>query len=146
MVQRVSHARVSVAGETTGRIGPGLLALIGVARSDGPPEARALAEKIVYLRVFPDSEDRMNRSLLDCGGELCVVSQFTLMGDCRKGRRPSWNDAAPPEAAEPLVEAVVAAAREFGVRVASGRFRAKMAVELCNDGPVTLLLDTERRF
>lgn len=131
--------------ELVARMGPGLLALVGVAMDDGPDEARALADKLVHLRVFADEDGRMNRSLLDTGGTLGVVSQFTLLGDTRKGRRPSYGQAAPPERAEPLVEAVVAAARRAGAPVVTGRFRAAMQVELVNEGPVTLLLDVAPR-
>lgn len=146
VVQRVERATVRVAGEVVGEMGPGLLALVGVARDDAPADADELAQKIVHLRVFEDEQGRMNRSLLDTGLELGVVSQFTLLADCRKGRRPSFGDAAAPEVAAPLVEAVVAAARAHGVTVVTGRFRAEMAVELVNAGPVTLLLDTRKVF
>jgi D-tyrosyl-tRNA(Tyr) deacylase len=146
VVQRVRAARVRVAHEVIAEMGPGLLALVGVARGDGPEQARALASKLVNLRVLADEEGRMNRSLLESGGTLGVVSQFTLLGDARQGRRPSWSEAAAPEVAEPLVEAVAQEARQAGAPVVSGRFRAHMEVELVNDGPVTLLLDTERRF
>lgn len=146
VAQRVERARITVDGEPVGEMGAGLLALVGVARSDGPDAAAELARKLVHLRIFPDADERMNASLLDTGGSLGVVSQFTLLGDVRKGRRPSWVEAAPPEHAEPLVEAVCAAARTLGVVVIEGRFRARMAVELVNAGPVTILLDTERRF
>lgn len=145
-MQRVSRARVAVGDEVVGEIGEGLLALVGVARGDGLPEAAELARKLVGLRVFEDEAGRMNRSLRETGGALCIVSQFTLLGDARQGRRPSWSDAAAPEEAEPLVEAVVNAARAEGIAVATGRFRARMRVELVNEGPVTLLLDTARRF
>src|SRR5512145_1329516 len=121
-------------------MGEGLLALVGVARGDGPADAAALAEKLAHLRVFEDADGRMNRSLLEAGGTLGVVSQFTLLGDVRRGRRPSFVEAAPPEAAEPLVEAVVSRARAAGVAVVTGRFRARMDVALVTAGPVTLLL------
>lgn len=146
VVQRVERARITVAGEPVGEMGAGLLALVGVARSDGPEAAATLGRKLVQLRILPDAEERMNASLLETGGTLGVVSQFTLLGDARRGRRPSWTEAAAPDHAEPLVEAVCAAARTFGVTVISGRFGAHMAVELVNTGPVTILLDTERRF
>jgi D-tyrosyl-tRNA(Tyr) deacylase len=146
VAQRVSRARITVAGEPVGEMGAGLLALVGVARDDGPAEAAELARKLVHLRVFPDGEGPLNASLLDTGGTLGVVSQFTLLGDARKGRRPSWIDAAPPERAEPLLEALCAAARELGAPVVTGRFRATMTVELVNEGPVTILLDSQRRF
>lgn len=131
-----------VAEEVVGEIGEGLLVLLGVRRGDGPPEARWLAEKCAGLRIFPDDEALMNRSLLECGGSALVVSQFTLYGDVRKGRRPSFVEAAPPEVAEPLYESFCEALRRLGVPVATGRFAADMDVELTNRGPVTLLLET----
>jgi len=124
----------------------GLLALVGVARGDSDDDARALAEKLAHLRVFDDADGVMNRSLAETGGTLGVVSQFTLLGDCRKGRRPSWADAAPPEEAEKRLEVLVAHALALGVTTVTGRFRADMDVELANQGPVTLLLDTRRLF
>lgn len=145
-MQRVRSARVRVGDETVSEMGTGLLALVGVAAEDGPDDAAQLAAKLVGLRVFPDAEGRMNRSLLEAGAVLGVVSQFTLLGDARRGRRPSWTAAAPPERAEPLIEALVRAAAEAGAEVVTGRFRAHMEVELVNDGPVTVLLDTRRRF
>jgi D-aminoacyl-tRNA deacylase len=146
VVQRVRSASVRVEGELVASMDAGLLALVGVARGDGPEAARELARKLVHLRVFADAEGRMNRDLLEAGGTLGVVSQFTLLGDARKGRRPSWTEAAPPGLAEPLVEEVAAEARRAGVAVVTGRFRAAMELALVNDGPVTILLDTERRF
>ena len=146
VAQRVSRARVRVAGEVVGELQAGLLALVGVARGDDEADARALAEKLVHLRVFADASGAMNRSLLEVGGALGVVSQFTLLGDCRKGRRPSWDAAAKPEHAERLIEQVVGHARSLGVTVVTGVFRAEMEVELTNAGPVTLLLDTARLF
>jgi D-tyrosyl-tRNA(Tyr) deacylase len=142
----VEDARVEVAEETVGEIGAGLLALVGVASDDRSEDAEELARKLVHLRIFEDDDGRMNRSLLETGGALCVVSQFTLFGDCRKGRRPYFGDAAQPELAEPLIEAVVEAARALGVSVETGRFRAHMRVSLVNVGPVTLLLDTRKSF
>jgi len=127
-------------------MGEGLLALVGVGREDGAKQAEELARKLVHLRVFKDEEGRMNRSLIETGGQLGVVSQFTLFGDVRRGRRPSYTDAAPPEQAEPLIRAVVEAASAAGVNVITGRFRAMMDVELVNAGPVTILLDTDRVF
>jgi D-tyrosyl-tRNA(Tyr) deacylase len=127
-------------------MGEGLLALVGVGREDGQRQAEELAQKLVHLRVFLDENGRMNRSLLQTGGQLGVVSQFTLLGDARRGRRPSYTDAAPPEQAEPLIRAVVVAAGAAGVDVITGRFRAMMDVELLNAGPVTILLDTEKTF
>lgn len=137
---------MAVGDEEVGSMGAGLLALVGVGRDDGLPDARLLAEKLVHLRVFRDAEGRMNESLIDQGATLGVVSQFTLMGDARKGRRPSYGAAAEPDDAEPLIEALVAHARSLGVTVVTGRFRAMMQVSLVNDGPVTLLLDTKREF
>lgn len=141
LVQRVTRASVTVDGEITGAIGVGLLALVGVTHDDGPDQARALAAKLWHLRVFEGDDGRMDRPVGDVGGEVLVVSQFTLYGDTRKGRRPSWVQAAPPEQAEPLVDAVCDELWALGATVATGRFRADMAVELVNDGPVTLLLE-----
>ena len=132
--------------EVTGRMDGGLLALVGVARGDTPDDARTMAEKLVHLRVFLDEDGKMNRSLIDTGGTLGVVSQFTLLGDCRKGRRPSYVDAAPPEEAAALIELLVEHAHTLGVGVITGRFRAMLEVDLVNDGPVTLLLDSRRQF
>lgn len=141
MLQRVTEARVTVGHEEVGAIGPGAVVLLGVGLEDNEKSARALADRIVVLRVFDDEDGRMNRSLLDVGGELLAVSQFTLWGDCRAGRRPSWSRAAPAERAEPLYRSFVDAVRAHGVRVAEGRFGAHMRVALVNDGPVTLLLE-----
>lgn len=141
LVQRVERAAVRVESEVVGEIGPGLCALIGVTHSDGESEARKLAEKVWNLRIFADDAGVMNRSVADTSGAVLVVSQFTLYGDTTRGRRPSWVDAARHEHAEPLVEALVAELRALGASVATGRFGAEMAVELVNDGPVTLLLD-----
>lgn len=146
MVQRVREARIGVLGETVGEMGPGLLALVGVGHGDDDEAARELAARLVHLRVLADADGRMNRSLLDTGQTLGVVSQFTLYADARKGRRPAFVDAAPPERAEPLVARVAEHARELGVPVITGRFGASMDVTLVNDGPVTLLLDSEKRF
>lgn len=146
VAQRVSRAEVRVEGAVVGRMEAGLLALVGVAQGDSPDDARQLAEKLMHLRIFPDQEGRMNRSLLEVGGTLGVISQFTLLGDCRKGRRPSYVEAASPEEAEPLVELLIESVRSRGVPVITGRFRRHMEVDLVNDGPVTLLLDTRRRF
>ncbi len=145
-MQRVTSASVEVEGERVAEMAEGLLVLVGVALNDRPEDAKQLASKLVHLRIFADDDGRMNRSLIETGGSLGVVSQFTLLGDARKGRRPAFTAAAPPEQAEPLVEALVQAARTEGVTVVTGRFRTHMSVELCNDGPVTLLLDTERAF
>jgi D-tyrosyl-tRNA(Tyr) deacylase len=143
VLQRVTRAAVVVEGEAVGAIGPGLLVLLGVARDDGSDQARRLADKTAGLRIFADSEGQFNRSLLESGGEALVVSQFTLLADTRRGRRPSFIDAAQPEDAAPLVDAYVEALRALGLRVATGRFGAMMRVDLENDGPVTLVLDTE---
>jgi D-tyrosyl-tRNA(Tyr) deacylase len=146
VVQRVDRARVVVGDEQVAEMAHGLLALVGVAHDDRASDALELAQKLVGLRVFEDDAGRMNRSLLDLGGTLGVVSQFTVMADCRKGRRPSFGEAAAPEAAAPLIERLVEAARDLGVRVVTGRFQATMSVELVNHGPVTLLLDTRKVF
>ncbi len=146
VAQRVRSARVRVAGEVVAQMAEGLLALVGVARGDSDDDARSLAEKLAHLRVFDDADGVMNRSLAETGGTLGVVSQFTLLGDCRKGRRPSWADAAPPEEAEKRLQVLVAHALALGVTTVTGRFRADMDVELANQGPVTLLLDTRRLF
>lgn len=146
VVQRVTEARVSVDGETIGAIGVGLLVLLGVGRDDDPGCARSLADRLVALRVFDDEAGRMNHSLLDAGGEMLVVSQFTLWADCSSGRRPSWSRAAPGAEAEPLYREFVDAVRAHGVRTACGRFGAAMRVSLVNDGPVTILLDTAGTF
>jgi D-tyrosyl-tRNA(Tyr) deacylase len=141
VVQRVTGASVDVGGETVGRIGAGLCVLVGVTHDDTPEVAAKLADKIWHLRVFDDDAGVMNRSAGDVGGELLVISQFTLYGDTSRGRRPSWTRAAPPEVAAPLVDAVVSGLRELGATVATGRFGADMAVTLTNDGPVTVLLE-----
>ncbi len=146
VLQRVSRASVEVDGERVAEIEQGLLALVAVGSGDSVDDARKLARKIVQLRIFDDAEGRMNRSLLDVGGALAVVSQFTLFGDCRNGRRPFYGAAARPEIAEPLVARVVEAARELGCPVVEGRFQAAMRVSLVNEGPVTLLLDTDEAF
>jgi len=146
VVQRVRTARVAVGAEVISEMGAGLLALIGVGRADTSESARELARRIVGLRIFNDDHDRMNRSLLDTGGTLGVVSQFTLFGDARHGKRPSYVKACPAEQAAPLVEAVVEAAQELGASVVTGRFHAEMEVSLVNSGPVTILLDTEKVF
>jgi D-tyrosyl-tRNA(Tyr) deacylase len=142
LIQRVSQASVSVEGEAVGAIGRGLAVLLGVARGDGAGDAERLARKTAELRIFSDAAGRFNLSLLDTGGEALVVSQFTLLADTRRGRRPDFMAAAPPEDAEPLVERYVFALKQMGVRVATGRFGAHMLVEIDNDGPVTILLDT----
>jgi D-tyrosyl-tRNA(Tyr) deacylase len=146
VLQRVTRAQVTVDGEITGAIERGLVVLLGVAHDDTRADADYLAPKIASLRIFDDSEGRMNVSLKDSDGGLLVVSQFTLYGDVRRGLRPSWSDAAPPELAEPLYEYFVAASRELVGRVATGSFRKTMQVELINDGPVTILLDSRKLF
>ncbi len=142
VLQRVTRATVTIDGEAVGAIGPGLVVLVAVAQDDGPEEARRLATKAAELRIFADGEGRFNRSLLETAGAALVVSQFTLLADVRKGRRPSFVAAAPPEQASPLVDAFAGALRELGVPVETGRFGAHMLVELENDGPVTIVLDT----
>jgi D-tyrosyl-tRNA(Tyr) deacylase len=141
-IQRVSEAQGTVDGTVTGRIGRGLAVLVGVGQQDVDAEARWLAEKIVGLRIFEDEAGKMNRSLAELGGAMLVVSQFTLYGDCRRGRRPSFTSAAPPELAEQLYESFVAAVKAARIEVATGRFREHMQVSLVNDGPVTLWIDT----
>ena len=143
LLQRVSQARVDTEGETVGAIGQGYLLLIGVGRGDTPQDAEKLARKVANLRLFPDGDGKFDRSLLDVGGGALVVSQFTLFGDARKGNRPSFTSAAPPEEASPLCDHFAQALRALGVScVETGRFGAAMQVSLCNDGPVTLWLDT----
>ena len=140
VVQRVKQARVTVAGRVVGNVGSGLVVLLGVARGDSLNDAGYLADKLINLRIFEDDQAKMNRSLQECGGEMLVVSQFTLLGDCRKGRRPSFTAAARPAEAEPLYHHFIKEIKSRQVRVAAGVFGAEMAVELINDGPVTLIL------
>jgi len=142
VVQRVREARVSVGGRAVAEMQAGLLALVGVGHADGPGDAAELAHKLVHLRVFEDERGRMQHSLLDTGGTLGVVSQFTLLADTRKGRRPSFHEAAPGDRAEPLVAELASRAGALGVTVVTGRFGARMQVALVNDGPVTLLLES----
>jgi D-tyrosyl-tRNA(Tyr) deacylase len=151
VVQRVSHARVTVGERVTGEIGRGLLVFIGIERDDGPADVEYIAGKVRDVRIFEDEGDaegrrRMNRSVVDVGGAVLAVSQFTLAGDVRRGRRPSFDGAAPPDVARALYEAVVAALTRGGLRVETGEFQAMMRVALENDGPVTILLDSRRRF
>jgi D-tyrosyl-tRNA(Tyr) deacylase len=146
IVQRVTRARVTVEDEIVGEIGNGLVVLLGVAHDDTKADADYLAPKIVSLRIFDDAEGKMNVSLKDIDGGLLVVSQFTLYGDVRRGLRPSWSDAAPPEIAEPLYEYFVESSRRLVARVATGSFRKTMQVELVNDGPVTIMLDSRKLF
>jgi D-tyrosyl-tRNA(Tyr) deacylase len=144
VVQRVSQARVEVDGKVTGAIGPGLLVLLGVNREDGTEQAAWLAKKIATLRMFPDADDKLNLPVTDTGGAVLVVSQFTLWGDCRKGTRPSYSRAAGGDQAEPLYQAFCEELVNQGLSVATGQFGAMMDVHLVNQGPVTLLLDTEK--
>lgn len=146
VVQRVKRAEVRVGREVVGRIGLGLVILLGVGKDDTQAAGEALADRIANLRVFDDAHGRLNLSLLEATGEALCVSQFTLYGDCRKGRRPSYDQAAPSDRALPLYEGFVSALRKRGIRTETGRFRAMMEVELVNDGPVTLLLDSDRMF
>jgi D-tyrosyl-tRNA(Tyr) deacylase len=146
VLQRVTRASVRVEDESVGEIGGGLLVLLGIAQDDTEQDVKYLAEKIAQLRIFDDAEGKMNLSLMETGGALLVVSQFTLYGDVRRGRRPSWIEAAPPEIAEPLYESFVTEARRYVERVETGSFRRMMQVELVNDGPVTILLDSRKLF
>ena len=146
VLQRVSRARVIVDGSVTGEIGPGLVVLMAVGREDVSANAAAMAEKIVNLRIFADDQGKMNRSVLDTGGAILTVSQFTLYGDARGQRRPSFIQAAPPELGKALYDEFVLALRALGVRVETGVFQAHMSLELTNDGPVTILLDSDKTF
>jgi D-tyrosyl-tRNA(Tyr) deacylase len=146
VIQRVASARVNVDGRETGAIGPGLLVLLGVHSNDDHRDVSWLAEKTVNLRIFEDNKGKMNLSLLDTGGAILIVSQFTLLGDCRKGRRPSWSSAAPPETANRLYQDFIAAVDNFGITTESGEFQAMMEVSLVNSGPVTMLLDSHKQF
>ena len=146
VVQRVVSASVRVGEEITGAIGPGLMVLIGVSTEDGPADLKYIAEKVLHLRVFDDENGVMNGSVLDAGGAILAVSQFTLYGDARGGRRPSYFRAAKPEQARDMYERLISVWREAGVQVETGRFRAEMQVSLVNDGPVTILLDSEKNF
>lgn len=143
LVQRVSSGAVKIDGETVGKIGQGLVILLGICHADGPAEADFVADKCVNLRIFMDEAGKMNRSLLEIGGEVLIISQFTLYGDCRKGRRPGFNDAAGPEQAEPLYEYFIERVRKSGVNVATGVFGACMQVTINNDGPVTLMVESK---
>ena len=145
MVQRVSEASVSVDEEVLGRIGPGLVVLVGVSGEDAEGEARHIVDKTLNLRIFPDESGRFNRSALEIGAELLIISQFTLYGDTRKGRRPSFAHAAPPEQAGPLFDKTVQLFAESGLKVETGRFQAYMDVAIHNDGPVTIMLDSADR-
>jgi len=143
ILQRVSSASVRVEGETISSIGQGILALVGVEKGDGAEQVAKVADKLLHLRIFEDAEGRMNRDILEVGGSLLIVSQFTLAGSLAKGRRPSFGAAEAPEKAEPLIQQLVDNLRRQGVPVGSGRFRSKMEVELVNDGPVTFILNVE---
>lgn len=146
VLQRVSRAQVTVEGEVVGAIGPGLVVLVAALEGDGPSQARTLAKKVTSCRIFADSDDKMNLSVAELGGQVLAISQFTLAGDTRKGNRPSFVRALEPGAARPLFDEFCTEIHQLGVQVERGRFRAHMEVELVNDGPVTILLDTERAF
>ncbi len=146
VVQRVRHASVRIDNNTTGQIGYGLVILLGIRGDDTVRDLQWMADKIVNLRIFEDDEGKMNRSLADINAEMLIVSQFTLYGDCRKGRRPGYSSAAPPEIAEPIYDRFIEEIKSRGIKTATGTFRAMMEIELVNDGPVTLLLDSEKNF
>lgn len=146
VIQRVKRASVSVQGETVGQISAGLLVLLAIGQEDGTDDLTWMVDKLVGLRIFEDEEGKMNRSVLDRGGQILVVSQFTLYGDCRKGKRPSFSLAASPEQAKEMFERCVEAIRGYGLKVETGVFQAEMDVELINDGPVTILLDSKKKF
>ena len=146
VVQRVTKAAVAINAKTSASIDQGLLVFLGICGSDSRKDLSWMADKIIHLRIFADEGGKMNKSLADIKGEMLIVSQFTLYGDCRKGRRPGFSAAAPPEIAEPLYTEFIAEIRAQGIRVATGTFAADMAVDLINDGPVTLLLDSEKTF
>ncbi len=146
VIQRVSKASVTVDSEITGEIGPGLLVFLGIHKDDEEKEIRWMVDKIINLRIFEDDDGKMNRSLIDTKGAMLVVSQFTLYGDCRKGRRPGYSSGAPPEKASTLYQQFIDAVAQKNISVANGRFQAHMDVELVNDGPVTLLLDSRKLF
>ena len=146
VIQRVTRAKVTVNGRQTGNISEGLMVLVGVHRDDSERDVTWMADKLVHLRIFEDQDEQMNRSLLDSGGEILIVSQFTLLGDCRKGRRPSWSSAAPPDLANTLYLQLVQAVKTYGVNTATGEFQSMMDVSLVNNGPVTLLIDSQKNF
>jgi len=146
VIQRVSQASVRIKGSTAGRIDHGLVVLLGIRADDTSRDLQWLADKIVHLRIFNDDEGKMNISLADIGGEMLIISQFTIYGDCRKGRRPGYSNSAPPEIAEPLYQQFIEEVKNHRITVATGTFRASMEVTLVNDGPVTLLLDSEKNF
>lgn len=146
VIQRVSRAQVKIDEKVTGAIDRGLVVFVGISADDKTKDLQWLAEKIVHLRIFEDDAGKMNRSITDIKGEMLIISQFTLYGDCRKGRRPGFSSAAPPLVAEPCYQQFVQEVRDKGIQVATGTFQADMQVELVNDGPVTLLLDSEKKF
>src|SRR2546427_11365110 len=146
VIQRVTNARVVIEGKEYSQIGPGLLVLIGVEKQDTPEDAEMLARRIIELRIFEDDAGKMNRSIAEAGGQILAVSQFTLLGDCRKGRRPSFDPAAPPDLARALYERFVNEVGALGIPVATGVFQAMMDVQLTNQGPVTFILDSRKRF
>lgn len=146
VIQRVSRASVRIDKKITGQIGFGLVVLVGIHTDDTTRDLQWLADKIINLRIFSDDQGKMNTSIADIGGEMLIISQFTLYGDCRKGRRPGYSNGAPPEIAEPLYLKFVEEVKNYRISVATGTFRAAMEVELVNDGPVTLLLDSEKKF
>ena len=146
VVQRVTRAEVTVNGWQTGNISEGLMVLVGIHRDDSERDVTWMADKLVHLRIFEDQDGQMNRSLLDSGGEMLIVSQFTLLGDCRKGRRPSWSSAAPSDLANSLYLQLVQAVKTYGVSTATGEFQAMMNVSLVNNDPVTLLIDSQKNF
>jgi len=146
VIQRVTRAKVTVNDRQTGSISEGILVLVGVHRDDSEKDVTWMADKLVHLRIFEDHDGQMNRSLLDSGGEILIVSQFTLLGDCRKGRRPSWSSAAPPDLANTLYLQLVQAVKTYGVTTATGEFQSMMDVSLVNNGPVTLLIDSQKNF
>ncbi|MCI5120856.1 MAG: D-tyrosyl-tRNA(Tyr) deacylase [Candidatus Electrothrix sp. AUS4] len=146
VIQRVTSAKVMVGDRQTGAIGEGLLVLLGVHKDDEPKDITWLADKIVNLRIFEDEEGKMNLSLKDTGGSMLIVSQFTLLADCRKGRRPSWSEAGPPDKARKMYEDFIQAIDQYGITTATGEFQAMMDVSLVNSGPVTILLDSHKKF
>ncbi len=146
VIQRVTSAKVTVDDRQTGAIGEGLLVLLGVHKDDEQGDITWLADKIINLRIFDDEDGKMNHSLVDTGGSMLIVSQFTLLADCRKGRRPSWSEAAPPDKARQLYEEFIRAVAEYGITTARGKFQAMMEVSLINSGPVTILLDSHKKF
>ncbi len=146
VIQRVTRAKVTVNGRQTGNISEGLMVLVGVHRDDSEKDVTRMADKLVHLRIFEDQDGQMNRSLLDSGGEILIVPQFTLLGDCRKGRKPSWSSAAPPDLANTLYLQLVQAVKTYGVTTATGEFQSMMDVSLVNNGPVTLLIDSQKNF